>query len=105
MTNGSITISRPRPGTTARIEIRDESICANVLMAKISLENLAAALLGLADVPCTFSMSLSSQTQEKRTDSTRFVNGCTCRPVWITSERYIVAGEADCPIHGYGNSE
>jgi hypothetical protein len=56
MMKGALTISRPRPGTTATISIRDESSYLNFVTVEVDLKDFAEALLGLSEVDCTFEL-------------------------------------------------
>lgn len=53
---GSLTISRPRGGSTERVEIavRDEMSGSEFVTVRISPADFAEALFGLAYVPCEF---------------------------------------------------
>lgn len=64
---GRLSICRPRGGdeepTTARLQLNIAGRRNKVLLVEISLQNLAAALLGESDVACMIELAAGVQIQ------------------------------------------
>jgi len=46
------------------------------------------------------------QADQPEPDAQLFVPPCTCRPIPIDEGKYyLIGGEDDCPVHGYGSED
>lgn len=73
MNKGTLTISRPRPGTTARIQIRDAASYLGFITVEVDLKDFAEALLGLSEVDCTFELRSIENVGKVRESKTEVI--------------------------------
>ena len=63
-------------------------------------------LLDADESPVAVAFMLAAETDAilawYENDRDRFTGACTCRPVTIQGLCTIIAGEDDCPVHGFG---